>query len=1249
MILKNTFSVVKQISALTLPLLVSYGSTQVDAEADSGTDSEPPTIEEFTARASAQKDLGTAENTVDGEWMIVGTNAPKTKFTREANSGGPIYHFEANGDANRIELTECYGDENNLEGVSQEERDKLALIKSMYEYDNEGDYGDTVTYEWSARFPEEITEEKGSIFAQWHGRPDRTLVKSPEGNMEYLSIDDFASMLDTMYFDNHTGYSKLTNEQNGWLVDGSAGGPIAAFHLKEDYMYLIARSDANRMSNNTFKTKPKPGEHLNVVIGEDGKYGTIVFEKPTSEVPINEWINFKVQIKYCKYSQEADEVLEPGYVMVWMNGELVGYHQGLVGKNDIHGPYFKFGIYKPQPNGFKVDCKDYKQTIVQDPIDTMMSKYHEWIIGSSSIDYSNTYVQTRYSSLLNKIESAENASIPSDLSTINARKDLWNNVLFPLAMSYNLQGPVSNPNPGYQSVATKNKIVAIFNALNEDGWNSNFLMDWKNLNTYPDTGIIGLGGTYGNITGSYAVSVFLCKDILISEGIYNREIATLDNATEAAGPAFEEPVLWEVGGLNTDFVAGLMLNRMAYVLSLPSGSQRNSEMLYFQRMLNKALTIADGFADFIKSDFTTNHHKGPYVSSYGAEGLRGASVMTYILSDSSYAADDTSISNLSRALLAARIYSNLYDYHEGVSGRAGDYDRFVKLVPAFAHAASIPSNYSDQLKGAFKRYWAPSHPRFMGMIDDCSPSKGYVDSMGSVEMMANMAANNSISPEATPNGHWYFNYAGMSVHRRDEWAVMWKGQGKYLWDYEGPGDKNENIYGKYGSAGALIILNNGNPPTRAASGMPKEGWDWRRIPGTTALNTSYSAMPTENDRDFPSNVYIGGIHIDDDNGMSAIEYRDRLSSLEANKSVFYFDNYVVALGSGIKSNDNELVHTTLFQTALENVSSITYLNGVALSGINTSETFSNESVSLTDASENAYYVPNASNLTLERINQTAPDESGENTYSENYASARFIHGSNPSNGSYEYYIDINGGLEGATNLEANASNLFNVLQHNNEAHIVSYTPKNVTGYALMEANTNTGQFIKQTDTPCIVMVSKINDGNSEITVMNPEVGKLPNSFRYNDINSAAEWHAKPTIQPVVLTLEGIWDIDSGTGVEIVSSSNNETQIRFNCIDGRGIKVQLNNSNLGLPTIDEDNGLKVFPIPFKSDSVIKTSNDNPILALEIFDLIGRQILQKNYDGEQTEVRLPFSKLGDTEGIYFLSITTKKFKTTIKGFK
>jgi hypothetical protein len=130
-------------------------------------------------------------------------------------------------------------------------------------------------------------------------------------------------------------------------------------------MFLLARSDASRRSDNDIKLKPKPSQAMGHVMKDGLKEAALVWQIPLSRVPINKWIDFKVRIHYSEYAADDDRVTASGRVTVWMNGEQVADWKGNIGKNDILGPYFKFGIYKPGPDGFKVDHAAYKRTITR--------------------------------------------------------------------------------------------------------------------------------------------------------------------------------------------------------------------------------------------------------------------------------------------------------------------------------------------------------------------------------------------------------------------------------------------------------------------------------------------------------------------------------------------------------------------------------------------------------------------------------------------------------------------------------------------------------------------------------------------------------------------------------------------------------------------------------------------------------------------------------------------------------------------
>jgi hypothetical protein len=172
------------------------------------------------------------------------------------------------------------------------------------------------------------------------------------------------ALLKTLEFkEDGWGYDRSTGKRTDCRLDGGAGGPIGAFKIGENHLYLIVRSDASRLSTADHRQKPKPSQEIGHRIEEGVKEASLVWKLPLSQVPVNEWIDFKVRIHYSEYAADDDRALTSGSATVWMNGEQVADWQGNIGKNDIQGPYFKFGIYKPGETGFEVDHAAYRRTI----------------------------------------------------------------------------------------------------------------------------------------------------------------------------------------------------------------------------------------------------------------------------------------------------------------------------------------------------------------------------------------------------------------------------------------------------------------------------------------------------------------------------------------------------------------------------------------------------------------------------------------------------------------------------------------------------------------------------------------------------------------------------------------------------------------------------------------------------------------------------------------------------------------------
>ncbi len=321
------------------------------------------TGERITSRLSAQRDIPKAGEIFEDKFIVVGTREPRTTLFRNTENtykGHNVYHFWAQEDANRIELTTCYG--SNLEGLSEKELEELSGIANIYFRNDQGHFGDTITYDWFARFPGPLKEDTQGIFAQWHGRPDRTLVITPEGELKYLEAAEYIALRNSMKVtEQHIGVDPETGKPNGWKFEGSAGGPIAAFKFQDGHMCLLVRNDPNPRSDNTIRTKPKPVVRRVHNLGN--KTSACIYELPIKDVPENQWMHFRVQIKYSSYSLDSDTPLAAGFVKVWIDEKLVTDWTGHIGKNDEKGPYFKYGIYKPGKGGFKVDCAGFTQTI----------------------------------------------------------------------------------------------------------------------------------------------------------------------------------------------------------------------------------------------------------------------------------------------------------------------------------------------------------------------------------------------------------------------------------------------------------------------------------------------------------------------------------------------------------------------------------------------------------------------------------------------------------------------------------------------------------------------------------------------------------------------------------------------------------------------------------------------------------------------------------------------------------------------
>ena len=328
------------------------------------------------ARVNVQADTARLEQVVDGRWVGVGTRAEHAICYDYSHpyQGLPSYRFELRANDNtlqgyapgstkgRAELSYCYATAADFTGASPEEYDAAQRMKTVY-HRGKGiiPQGATSRHRFALYVPEELSPEVTTIFAQWHGMPDRRLVQSPDGEIRMLSTEEFLALESRMRFKKDKGYDRLegvdkrgnprySKEWNGWRVE-QGGFPPLAFGFAKGLFYIKCNSDRRWMTDKTDRTSASLQGPVLVPAESEFLTSVIAYKMPFADFPKGRWVEFEVEITWCQYGGESQEILRLGELDVKMayDGEvhhIVQHEPVKIGRNDEDGYYFKFGIYR---------------------------------------------------------------------------------------------------------------------------------------------------------------------------------------------------------------------------------------------------------------------------------------------------------------------------------------------------------------------------------------------------------------------------------------------------------------------------------------------------------------------------------------------------------------------------------------------------------------------------------------------------------------------------------------------------------------------------------------------------------------------------------------------------------------------------------------------------------------------------------------------------------------------------------------
>jgi len=345
----------------------------------------------LTKRVNVQTELAPADAIIDDEWVAVGTKAEHAICLDSTTlfQGKPSFRFELRKEDNtlagysegetkgRAELSYAYVTADDVKNLTAEQIENSMQAKNIYHH-GKGicGQGSTMYYRFSIYVPSTLPDDVNTIFAQWHGVPNRTVVQTPEGIVKQLSDEEFAELLQKMDFKNDTGYDKiyrndtdgktvldktgkpafkLSKEPNGWLVD-QGGYPPLAFSFSDGYFNIKANANRRFLNDKTDRTNISTGKASTGDVRKSNyKTSTLVYKNDLSQFPKNQWVTFYTQIKWNKFSGISGKIEDEGLIDVMMsydkkgkeiNEHIVDNMKVSVGNNNKEGAYFKFGIYR---------------------------------------------------------------------------------------------------------------------------------------------------------------------------------------------------------------------------------------------------------------------------------------------------------------------------------------------------------------------------------------------------------------------------------------------------------------------------------------------------------------------------------------------------------------------------------------------------------------------------------------------------------------------------------------------------------------------------------------------------------------------------------------------------------------------------------------------------------------------------------------------------------------------------------------
>ncbi len=638
-------------------------------------------------------------------------------------------------------------------------------------------------------------------------------------------------------------------------------------------------------------------------------------------------------------------------------------------------------------------------------------------------------------------------------------------------------------------------------------------------------------------------------------------------------------------GEDADDAQGLIQIRLYSALMMKNSPEKVRDLQHFSsHFSNVASAYAYGLDEMLKPDGTVFRHAG-HTLGYGGRGINGMATTMYLLSDTPFKVSSEAFRRIKHC---AETYFHTLATDKYIAPRAVESLRNVGKYTLPSNVYAMPAMIALSAE--------PFDKRMAGLYRDVVEN---LPKVGEKEQFwLNKLQDNGGFIDYSYDKARVLPYSSVATTRDgNQWMTTVRGHSKYAYPYEGWGP-DYFAYPAYLAHGyvdvsyANSVDSTYEPITDKAKSSWQDGYDWRRFPGVTSVHLPHQQLLTAPNQVrgeggeylFSDQAFVGGVETNSGNATFAFPFRGHdkwgLESFSGRKSYFFFNDLIVSLGSDIQSGvDKYSVETTVLQDKIVNQAGLKTSNGTITPLPFTDVKQDTDPIWFVDSRGTGYYIPrmaNNANLEISRQRQTNPDSHNKQQVSGEFSTVLFNHGVKPKNASYEYALLVNADEHKMSQFMQSMNTtdkLYEVLQQDKKAHIVSAKAAKTTSYIVFDADNSFAKgLVTKVSRPSSFAIEQSAEGiklavaDPDLNIYDGQDDRLPNGQRVELSIYEREWYFWPSRETKVrLTLRGQWQIVQQLkaietlnykSATIIESNSTETVIEFACKDGLTAEVLL---------------------------------------------------------------------------------------------